>query len=132
MSNDGTRVWRLRAHEERLCIVRLDPDDTVPGWVWDSGDVVSVTRTPDELSIVCNAEASGEADDVVGPYVAYVVDQQLDFGLTGVLATLLEPIADAEISILALSTYDTDWILVPADQADDAAAAWRRRGHSVS
>ena len=47
------------------------------------------------------------------------------------LSTLLEPIAEAEISILALSTYDTDWILVPTDQADAAVAAWRRRGHTV-
>ena len=103
----------------------------MPAWVWEAGDFVSVTRTEDELSIVCSAEHAGEVDDVVGPYAAFVIDQQLEFGLTGVMSALLEPIAEAEISILAVSTYDTDWILVPADQADDAAAAWRRRGHSV-
>ena len=100
-------------------------------WVWEAGDFVTVTRTEDELSIVCSAEIAGEVEDVVGPYAAFVIDQQLDFGLTGVMSALLEPIAEAEISILAISTYDTDWILVPADQADDAVAAWRRRGHSV-
>jgi hypothetical protein len=126
-----TPVWRLRATDDPVCILRLDPDEPVPPWVWESGDFVSVTRTGDELSIVCSAEVAGEAEDVVGPYVAYAVDQQLDFGLTGVLSTLLEPITEAEISILAISTYDTDWILVPADQAADAAAAWRRRGHTV-
>jgi hypothetical protein len=126
-----TPTWRLRPLADPLCILHLDSSDDVPSWVWDSGDFVSVTRTDDELSIICSADIAGEADDVVGPYVAYVVDQQLDFGLSGVLSTLLDPIAEAEISILALSTYDTDWILIPADQADDAAEAWRRRGHTV-
>lgn len=123
--------WALRQHDEMLCIWRLDPDAAVPSWVWDSGDFVSITRTHDELSVVCSAEHAGEVEDVVGPYAAFVVDQQLDFGLTGVMSTLLEPLAEAEISILAISTYDTDWILVPADQSEDAIAAWRRRGHTV-
>jgi hypothetical protein len=131
MTTGVTPAWRLRPLDEQLCIVHLDSEDAVPSWVWDAGDFVSVTRTPDELSIICSAELSGEADDVVGPYVAYAVDQQLDFGLTGVLSALLEPITEAEISILTVSTYDTDWILVPADQADQAAQAWRRRGHTV-
>jgi hypothetical protein len=124
-------VWRLRPIDEQLCILRLDPGEAVPSWVWDAGEFISVTRTDDELSIICSADASGEAEDVVGPYVAFAVDQQLDFGLTGVLSTLLDPISAAEISILAMSTYDTDWILVPADQADEAIGAWRRRGHTV-
>lgn len=111
--------------------MRLDPADAVPSWVWDVGEVVSVTRTADELSIVCSAAAAGEADDVVGPYTAFVVDERLDFGLTGVLAALLEPLAQDEVSILALSTYDTDWVLVPAESAEVAARAWRRHGHRV-
>ena len=127
----ATPTWTLRALEDQLCICRLDPDAAVPAWVWEAGDFVTVTRTTDELSIVCSAEAVGVVDDVVGPYAAFVIDQQLDFGLTGVLSALLEPIAEAEISILAFSTYDTDWILVPVDGADEAVAAWRRRGHSV-
>jgi hypothetical protein len=56
----------------------------------------------------------------------------LDFALTGVLAGLLEPLAAEAISVFTLSTFDTDWILVPADRADDAAEAWRRRGHTVA
>ena len=126
-----TQSWQLRELDDQLCIWRLDPDAGVPSWVWEAGDFVSVTRTEDELSIVCSAEHAGEVDDFVGPYAAFVIDQQLDFGLTGVMSTLLDPIAEAEISILAISTYDTDWILVPADHCDEAVAAWRRRGHSV-
>jgi hypothetical protein len=116
---------------QQLCIVRLDPDAPVPGWAWDGSELVSVTRTPDELSIVCPEEYAEEGHDVAGPYVGYVVDERLDFMLTGVLAALLEPLDEAGISILALSTYETDWILVPADKAESAVAAWRRRGHTV-
>lgn len=124
-------VWRLRLLDDPVCIMHFDSDAAVPAWVWDAGPFVSVTRTDDELSVICSADVSGEADDVVGPYLAFKVDQQLDFGLTGVLAALLEPIEEAEISVLAMSTYDTDWILVPADESDDAIASWRRRGHTV-
>jgi hypothetical protein len=126
-----TRPWRLRQLTQPLCIVRLDPEAPEPDWAWDGAELVSVTRTPDELSIVCPEELAHDAEDVAGPYVCYVVDERLDFMLTGVLAGLLEPLADDGISNLVLSTYETDWILVPADQAGSAAAAWRRRGHTV-
>jgi hypothetical protein len=92
---------------------------------------VSVTRTADELSIICASETIGAEPGAVGPFVAYRVDDILDFTLTGVLSSLLEPVTEAGISILALSTHNTDWILVPGDRANEAAAAWRRRGHTV-
>jgi uncharacterized protein len=125
------KTWRLRALAQPVWVLRRDPGDSVPAWVWKSGELVSVTRTADELSIICSSETIESESGAVGPYVAYAVDQVLDFQLTGVLSALLEPITDAGISILALSTHDTDWILVPAARAADAAAAWRRRGHSV-
>jgi uncharacterized protein len=125
------RTWRLRALAQPVSVLRRDPGDTVPAWVWKSGGLVSVTRTADELSIICSSETIESESGAVGPYVAYAVDQVLDFELTGVLSTLLEPLTESRISILALSTHDTDWILVPAPRADEAAAAWRRRGHTV-
>lgn len=131
MTAASNRTWRLRRLTHPLCIVRLDAEAPVPSWAWDGAELVSVTRTPDELSIVCPEHLAEDAEDVAGPYVGYVVDERLDFMLTGVLAGLLEPLSDAGISILALSTYETDWILVPADQAEAASSAWRRRGHVV-
>jgi hypothetical protein len=55
----------------------------------------------------------------------------LDFASTGVLAALLAPLAAAEISVFAISTFDTDWILVPVGDAERAAEEWRRSGHEV-
>ncbi len=52
--------------------------------------------------------------------------------MVGVLSGLLEPLARQGISILALSTYDTDWILVEAGRSEDAAAIWKRGGHTVA
>ncbi|QCC77160.1 ACT domain-containing protein [Nocardioides daphniae] len=52
--------------------------------------------------------------------------------MTGVLVALLTPMAEAEISVFTLSTFDTDWILVPKQHAEKAAEEWRRRGHTVA
>jgi hypothetical protein len=124
-------TWQLRRLQDRLCVLRLDPGKPVPEWVWQATELVSVTRTTDELSVVCPEELAREVDDVAGPYVAFAVDAQLDFLLTGVLSGLLDPMTEEGISTLAMSTYLTDWILVPAEQVDEAIAAWRRRGHTV-
>jgi hypothetical protein len=131
VSLEPTRSWRLRPLRDPVSVLRRHPGDSIPSWVWKSGGLVSVTRTADELSIICSTETIGAEPGAVGPYIAYLVDEVLDFTLTGVLSALLEPLTRAEISILALSTHDTDWILVPADRADEAAHAWRRRGHTV-
>jgi uncharacterized protein len=59
------------------------------------------------------------------------VQGPLDFSLTGILASLLKPLADAEISIFTLSTFDTDWVLVPAGSTGSATRALRAAGHTV-
>ena len=66
------------------------------------------------------------------PFTAFAVQGPLDFALTGVLSALLAPLAEAEIPVFTISTFDTDWILVPVGKADDAAEAWRRSGHTVA
>lgn len=73
-----------------------------------------------------------EADALVeGPFRAFEVQGPLDFSLTGVLSSLLGPLARAEISVFTLSTFDTDWILVPSASREAAAAALRAAGHTV-
>ena len=62
---------------------------------------------------------------------ALAVEGPLDFALTGVLAAVAVPLAEAGISIFAVSTYDTDYVLVRADRLADAVAALRGAGHSV-
>lgn len=121
---------RLRQHAEDLAVVRLGPGADLPEWA-RGGTLVSVTATAAETSVVCAHAGVPRKARPQGPFRAFEVEGPLDFALTGVLAGLLEPLAQAGISVFTLSTYDTDWLLVPAERAADAAGAWRSRGHAV-
>lgn len=115
--------------DQPLAVCRLDPMAAVPPWV--AGDLVSVTRTTDELSVVCAADAVPIGTRVEGPFRALAVRGPLDFALTGVLAALAVPLAEARVPVFVLSTYDTDVVLVPADRVDAAVRALEDAGHAV-
>ena len=121
---------RLDRYPETLAVVRLGPGAQVPAWA-ESSSVFSVTATATETSVVCAARSVPTKAVHQRPFTAFAVEGPLDFALTGVLAGLLTPLAEDGISVFTLSTYDTDWILVPAGDADRAAEAWRRSGHEV-
>lgn len=112
-----------------LAVCRLDPMATVPTWV--AGDLVSITRTTDELSIVCAADAVPLGTVVEGPFRALAVAGPLAFELTGVLASLAVPLADAGVPVFVISTFDTDLVLVPADRVAAAVDAIEGAGHVV-
>ncbi|MEM6456401.1 MAG: ACT domain-containing protein [Acidobacteriota bacterium] len=112
-----------------LVVCRLPPGADWPAWA-TSGPLVSISRTADELSVVC--AAADVPDDVPATmrcepdWRAFKVEGPLDFGLTGVLASLANPLAEAKISIFAISTFDTDYVLVKAVDLDAAAAVLMR------
>jgi hypothetical protein len=117
-------------HDEPLVVVRLGPGADLPDWA-SSGTLFSVTATATETSLVCGARGVPRKARQQGPFTAFAVAGTLDFALTGVLSGLLSPLADAQIPVFTISTFDTDWVLVPTAQADHAAEAWRRDGHTV-
>ena len=82
--------------------------------------------------MVCAMRSVPKKAKQAGPFTAFAVQGPLDFALTGVLATLLQPLAAAEISVFTISTFDTDWVLVPVNDAERAAEEWRRSGHEVA
>jgi len=100
-------------------------DDTL------EGDFVSVTGTRDEVSVVCPEDQAPEGATVEAGWRCLKVDGPLDFGLTGVLASLAVPLAEAGVSIFAVSTFDTDYVLVKAEALERAAAALETAGHRV-
>jgi hypothetical protein len=117
----------LMEHPEQLSIVRL-PGGELPEFDWTPGPFASLTRTPDETSVVCltaNVPAGSRAE---GPFTLVEVAGPLSFGAVVVFTEVLDPLAAAEISVLGFSTYDTDWVLVPVADASAAARAWRRAG----
>lgn len=115
---------------ETLAICRLSADEAVPEWVM-SGEFVSITHTDDELSIVCaeeNVPADVKADR---GWRALKVAGPLDLALTGVLASLAQPLAEAQINIFAVSTFDTDYLLVKGYNLARAGEVLRQSGHTV-
>ncbi|WP_199229381.1 ACT domain-containing protein [Azospirillum sp. TSO22-1] len=106
-----------------LAVARLDPGEGVPGWVDWSAPLVSVTRTADELSVVCADARVPEDAKAERGWRAFRVEGPLDFALTGIMARLSGALADANIPLFALSTYDTDYVLVRAADAERAADA---------
>ena len=112
-----------------LC--RLTPDDGLPPWV-TQGAFFSVTRTPAELSVVCDAGVVPSGVVADGPWSMLAVRGPLDLKMVGVLAGLATPLATAGISIFAVSTYDTDHVLVRHDDLEKAVRVLREVGHHVT
>ena len=114
----------------RFAVCRFDPQEAMPDWVGQS-DFFSVTRTAEELSVVCREDlVSDDLTSEVG-WVCLKVEGPLDFSLTGVLASLAAPLAEAGISIFAVSTFDTDYLLIKERDRDEALAVLTRAGHTV-
>ena len=116
--------------EGNFAICRLAPNADVPSWVGD-GPFVSITRTSDELSIVCGQESV--PDDVRCDRVwrCLRVAGTLDLSLVGVLASLLNPLAKAGLCVFALSTFDTDFLLIKEQELPTAIKLLREAGHSL-
>jgi hypothetical protein len=107
-----------------LSICRLAATERIPSWALElHGGFVSITRTLDELSIVCPEEAVPPDTEVEEDWRALVIPGPIPFEATGVLAALAKPLADAGIPIFAISTYDTDYVLVRSSNLDRALEA---------
>lgn len=109
-----------------FAICRLAPDQPIPSWA--VGEVVSITRTIDELSIVCdNDQVSAQLAAERG-WRCFRVAGTLDLSEIDVLASLAEPLAAAGVSIVVISTYDTDYLLVKDSRLPHAIEAMRKAG----
>lgn len=116
-------------------ICRLAADAPTPALPAPSGvpGLWSVTRTPDELSVVCRAEDAPAGARVDVPWSVLRLEGPFDLtGQTGILASVVTPLAHARVSVFALATYDTDLVLVPAGRAGQARRALTTAGHTVT
>jgi uncharacterized protein len=126
----ATRHFELSLLPERFAISRLAADSPIPGWATRSS-FFSVTRTGDELSIVTElsrvpagvkSHSGWRVLKVHGPFVLSEI---------GVLAALAAPLAEAKISLFAVSTFETDYLLVASETLAAAIAALERAGHTI-
>ena len=122
--------FRLAVHPGSFAIYQLAPGTPLPAWTLE-GPFCSVTRTLEELSIVCSE--SSVPDDVVADHGWRLLSVQgrLDISLVGVLAGLTGTLARAGITLFAISTYDTDHLLVRADDVVAATRALVAAGYGV-
>ena len=124
------RCLELFILPEQFAITRLSADAALPPWA-TRGTFSSVTRTADELSIICAAQQVPE--DLRDQVLWRALKLRGPFALTevGILAPLAARLADAGISLFAISTFDTDYLLVHSEQLQAAIGALRGAGHQV-
>lgn len=120
----------LEQYPEKIAVVRLGPGAEVPTWA-ESSSVFSITATAAETSLVCAARSVPKKAPQTGPFHAFAVATPLEGSHSDALLDLLAPLREVEVEATALSTFETVWILVPVERAQDAADEWRRRGYDV-
>jgi hypothetical protein len=122
--------FRFRVHPERLAIARLDRDTALPAWA--RGGFVTMSRTADELSIVCAQAHVPPGVRHERDRIALGIEGVIPMTTVGLLASLCAILAEASVPVFVISTYDTDWLLVSADRFEVARGALTRLGHTVA
>lgn len=114
--------------EGSFSIAKFPASDPIPKWI-SSNAIFSVTKTGTELSVVCETRALADKPlNVENDWRLFRIKGHLDFALTGILASIADPLARAKISIFAISTFDTDYVMVKADKLEDAKTVLRKSG----
>ncbi|MCX6560999.1 MAG: ACT domain-containing protein [Candidatus Aminicenantes bacterium] len=111
-------------------VSRLKPGSPAPAWA-GAGDFVSITLTPSETSVVCLEDRVPKDVPSEKGFRALKVQGPLEFSLVGVLESMIGPLAEERISVLAMSTFDTDYLLVREDALARAVEIFIRNGHNI-
>jgi hypothetical protein len=117
---------------DTLAVCRLPPDAAIPAWAMAPAPFLTISRTSEELSITAVQAAVPPAVRCESDYRALRVHGTLPPDLVGILVSIAEPLARAGLSIFAISTYDTDYVLVKARDLPAALETLRRAGHQVT
>lgn len=108
----------------------MKPDSEVPAWAF-KGEFCTISKTVDELSVVCESQWIPEGVQVERGWKAMKVEGPLDFSLVGILASLSGTLAERGVSIFAVSTFDTDYLLVKEWDLEKAMGALLSAGHTI-
>ena len=111
-----------------FAVCRLPADAPIPNWS-QTGGFTSVTRTADELSIVCPIEDVPAEHRPNLQWVCLKLQGPFAFSETGILSSFIDPLAKAGIGIFAMSTYDTDYVLIQQQDSENALKALTQAGH---
>jgi uncharacterized protein len=119
----------LQLVPDTLAVCRLDAKSSLPEWTSQEGSFLTISRTGEELSITTVQRAVPADARCERDYRALRVRGPLSPDLVGILLSMAEPLANAGVSIFAISTYDTDYVLVRAKDLARSVDALRRAGH---
>jgi hypothetical protein len=111
-------------------IVRLAPETAIPEWA-TKGEFTSITRTSDELSIVCPIENLPAGVPSSPRWICLKLDGPFPFSQTGVLLSFIEPLSSNGIPIFTIATYDTDYVLIQEEFAGMALDSLQQAGHEL-
>ncbi len=115
---------------ETFAIVRIGESEDVPRWA-SGGPFLSITRTADELSIVCRESSVPAGTHADRGWQCLKIEARIPLNTIGVAAECTSILAKAGISVFPIATYDTDYFLVKGDRLEKASDALRSAGHSV-
>jgi len=131
-ADDNAPPWRLKLKfrwvRGSFAVCRLAPNAQLPEWSL-TGPFTSVTRTTDELSIVCGVESVPKEHTPEVPWICLKLEGPFSFTQTGVLASFIEPLT--AIPIFVVSTYDTDYVLVREDFTGFTLSTLQEAGHEL-
>jgi hypothetical protein len=111
-------------------VLRFAPDADIPAWA-TYGEFFSVTRSKDELSVVCGLENLPEGERAEKEWRVLKVGGPFSFDEIGVLASLVQPLAKEQVSVFVISTFDTDYLLIQSSRLQMAIQTLRDAGHHV-
>lgn len=113
------KILTMRLLKDKYGVCRLDKNESIPTWA-QNGEFFSITKTADELSIVCDEENIPDNKKCEKDWKVLKIEGPLDFSLIGILSSISSILASRGISIFAVSTYDTDYILIKNKDIDKA------------
>ena len=112
-------------------VCRFEASVPIPAWAFQAAGFITVTRTDDELSIICRDEHAPETAGTAERWRGLKVHGPFSLQTVGVLSAVSQSLADANVSLLAVSTHDTDYLFVQSKDLAHAVRALRRHGHTV-
>lgn len=124
------KILTMKLLKEKYGVCRLDKTELIPQWA-QNGDFFSITRTAEELSIVCSEDNIPDGIKCERAWKVLKIEGTLDFSLIGILASISTILAHKGISIFAISTYDTDYILIKNNSIDNAINSLIMEGYEI-
>ena len=122
---------KLKEIQGTYSVLRYASKDPIPDWV-NKSSFFSISRTDEELSIVCDVRVvQGDVERREDGWKCLKVEGPLDFSLTGVLSSIALPLAEAKISIFAISTFDTDYVMLKSDMLEKAKLVLKKSGFDM-